>query len=398
MSKEQLLTIGFSLTTPFSKIKDPRINRKKEHNLLDILLITVMGTLCGADNFVAIVDWAKVNEQWLSTFLELKNGIASHDTFCRVFALLTPEEYQNAFKEWVDGIKNEVSQKEIIAIDGKYLRGSRSIRGKSTSAIIMINAWATEAGLSLAQITSRLKKGEGEKRGMEKIIDSLDVSNKLLTFDAGGATTTIFNKVVKAEGDVLIGLKNNQRNLLKLTTFLYDEPKNQELIKSSSTEEKSHGRIEKRRYEVIPFKESYAPASFSKLKKKQHEKWEYLKSLVRVTRERTDVSSGVATTNIDYYITSLDCDDLQYIVRGVRNHWHVENKLHYQLDVTFREDHSQVKIGHAPENMAVLRQMALNLLKGVDPKISMNRKRMLCAWDKRYLLKILFGLDEIKII
>lgn len=391
MSKVSVTVIGKSLKTPFSEINDPRINRKKEHKLIDILVIAVSATLSGADGFVAIEDWGKSNTDWLTSFLDLQSGIPSHDTFGRVFSLINPSEFQKAFRDWVKLIKKDIPEKEIIAIDGKYLRGSLEKAGKRSSAVIMVNAWATESGLSIAQLTSRLKKNEAEKQVMEKIIDCINVKGNIITIDAGGATTKIFNKIVDANGDAVIGLKNNQKMLFKVAKNIFDYDKNKDLITEASTENKGHGRQEKRVYQLIPFNKCITdglPTLLKNIKKK----WVNLKGIGRVTSERIINLTGEITTNTRYFIVSFG-DSVDEFARAVRKHWHVENKLHYVLDVTFREDSMRARTGYAAENMAALRQMTLNLLKVVDSKKSIKRKRMICAWDIKYLMRILFSID-----
>jgi predicted transposase YbfD/YdcC len=390
MSKQSVLTVGKSLAGHLEKITDPRVNRTKDHKLINILVISVMAALCGADNWVEIADWGMENQDWLDELLGLDNGIPSHDTFGRVFAVINPEEFQNAFREWAQIISSKFKGRKIIAIDGKFLRGALKEAGNSRSAIIMVNAWASDSGLSMAQLTCKLKKGEGEKIVMEKMIDCLDVRGDIVTLDAGGATTTIFDKIVSKGGDVIIGLKDNQKSLHRLAKDLFDCEKNKLLIEQYVTEEKGHGRIEKRTVELLSI-DQCETSGMDQVLQKQKEKWKNLKGIGRVTCEKLNISTNKESVETRYFICSFGTDAKEF-GNAVRTHWGIENNLHWQLDVSFREDHVQARVGHAAENFAVVRQMCLNMLKNNKTENrSIRRKRLLCGWRKEYLLEIIFG-------
>ena len=390
MSKDQIITVGRSLVSKFSEVDDPRIDRTKDHELVDIIVITVLGTIVGANNWVEIVDWATEDREWLSEFLSLKNGIPSHDTFGRVFSLIKPEQFQKAFRDWVDIIRECSPKRDIIAIDGKFLKGALAEAGRPRSAIIMVSAWSNESGISLAQMTCRLKKEQGEKRVTEKLLDCINIDNQIVTLDANGTTTRIFEKVIEGKGDIVVGFKTNQKALLNLVQNIFECGKNSGITLSHIEKDNNHGRKETRAYELISF-ENAQTDSMDASKKKQLKKWKYLKGVGRVTSERINKLTGVIQTETRYFILSFS-SNINEFAKAVRQHWGIENKLHWQLDVTFREDHSRARIGHSAENLAVVRHMALNMIKQ-EKSIhrSISRKRFLCLMRKDYLLKVLFG-------
>ena len=375
-----------SLMECLTVVPDPRINRTKKHNLIDILVITICGVLSGCEEWVEIEDYGLEKLEWLGQFLELPNGIPSHDTFGRVFSLLSPEAFQKAFLEWLRNFK-EVFEREAISIDGKFLRGALREKGKETSAILVVSAWAQRAGLCLGQEKTELKKDEGEKRATESLLEELYLKGCIVTLDAMGASPRITAKIIEKEGDYVVGLKSNQRVLLRFA--------NSAFAKSSSasyrTENNGHGRKEVREYWQIDLLK-FDFGSMSKGWKNLQKKWPHLKSFVKVTANKSD---GINTTEeTRYFFTSME-SNLEEAAQVIRGHWAVENTLHWSLDVTFREDHSRVRIGHAAENLALVRRMALNILKHQEPQKSIKRKRRKCGWDNRYLLEALISQPSI---
>jgi predicted transposase YbfD/YdcC len=380
-------SLFFNLIDHFSEVEDPRLDRTKKHNVIDIISITVMATISGMQNWIEIVDWAETNEEWLKIFLELPSGIPSHDTFGRVFSLINPESFQEAFKSWVESMKINFPEREIIAIDGKFLNGS-IINSNSRSSLTIVSAWACKSGLSLGQLSSRLKKEEGEKRTMEKIIDQIDVRGNIITIDAGGATTTIIGKISTKGGDCVVGLKDNQRRAKSLAANLFAHEKSQELKKIIVTEDHGHGRDEKRIYELLEL-DSLNIIGLQGAVKKFNTKWPSIISFGRVISER---KVGKEMTKCErFFLTSLR--DEKEFAESVRSHWKIENSLHWQMDVTFREDYCRARIGHAAENLAIIRRLALNLLKkDTSEKKSIRRKQLLCNWNKNYLLQVTMGI------
>jgi predicted transposase YbfD/YdcC len=381
----------FTLIDHFEIIEDPRLDRTKKHNVIDIISITVMATVSGMKNWIDIVDWGKANEEWLKTLLELPNGIPSHDTFGRVFSLIKPEPFQKAFKEWVESIDLNFHSRETIAIDGKILKGS--IRKKpenidKKSSLLMVTAWACKSGLSLGQLSSRMNKNEGEKKTMEKLIDQIDVRGNIITIDAAGATPNIITKISNKGGDCVIGLKENQPKARELAGKLFENKKAKNLIKNFSQIGKGHGRVEKRKYELLVLS-SVNIVDLNPAIAKFNKKFPSILSFGRVVSE---IKKGATTTIHErFFLTSLTNE--KEFAESAREHWNVENTLHWQLDVTFREDDCRVRIGYAADNLGLVRRLALSLLKKeTASKKSIRRKQNACNWDKNYLLQILKGI------
>lgn len=381
----------FTLIDHFEKIEDPRLNRTRKHNVIDIIAITVMATVSGMKNWIDIVDWGKANEEWLRKLLELPNGIPSHDTFGRVFSLIKPEPFQSAFKEWVESIDLNFHARETIAIDGKILKGS--VRKKSDnidkkSTLLIVSAWACKSGLSLGQLSSRMGKDEGEKKTMEKLLDQIDVNGNIITIDAAGATPNIVKKIAKKGGDCVIGLKDNQPTARALAENLFKNENSKEKIKEFNQAGKGHGRIENRKYELLVLS-SLNIAELNPAIAKFNKKLPSILSFGRVTSE---IKKGTVTTIYErFFLTSLT-NEMEF-AESAREHWNVENTLHWQLDVTFREDDCRVRMGYAADNLGLIRRLALSLLKKETiSKKSIRRKQNACNWDKDYLLQILQGI------
>lgn len=379
----------FSLIDHFSDVEDPRLDRTKKHLVIDIIAITVMATISGMHNWIEIVDWATGNEKWLKTILKLPSGIPSHDTFGRVFSLIKPDSFQEAFSLWVESIKINFPSREIIALDGKTLRGSTFNKKDSLStSVSIVSAWACKSGLTLAQISTHLKKNEGEKKTMEKIIDHIDIRGNIITIDANGATPSIISKIAEREGDCVIGLKNNQKIAYELSKKIFSNEEKKKSIKKIIKEDSGHGREEKRTYELLTL-DNIKSDELKKEIEKFKAKWPSIISLGRVVSE---VFKGKEYSFDErYFLTSLS--DEKEFSESARAHWGVENSLHWQMDVTFREDYCRVRIGHASANLGLIRRLALNLLKNeTQSKKSIRRKQLLCNFDKNYLLKILMGI------
>ena len=381
----------FTLIDHFETIEDPRVDRTKKHNVIDIIAITVMATVSGMKNWIDIVDWGKANEEWLKNILELPNGIPSHDTFGRVFSLIKPEHFQKAFKDWVDSFDSNFHLRETIAIDGKILKGS--IRKKpgnieKKSSLLVVTAWACKSGLSLGQLSSRMNKNEGEKKTMEKLIDQIDVRGNIVTIDAAGATPNIITKIADKGGDCVIGLKENQPKARELAQELFENKNAKTLIKEFTQTGKGHGRVETRTYELLVLS-SVDILDLNPAIEKFNKKFPSILSFGRVISE---IKKGASVTTYErFFLTSLT--DEKEFAEATREHWNVENTLHWQLDVTFREDDCRVRMGFAADNLGLIRRLALSLLKNeTASKKSIRRKQNACNWDKNYLLQILKGI------
>lgn len=373
----------------FSIVVDPRLDRMKRHNLIDILVITVCGVLSGFDDITDIADYAEEKLDWFQTFLELPNGIPSHDTFCRVLSLIDAKSFQDAFMQWLSAIQPEISGREIISVDGKFLRASLKKSGQSSSAVAIVSAWAHESGLCLGQQKYENKKSQGERNAMAKLVDKLYLKGCIVTLDAGGATPQVAQKIIERNGDYLIGLKNNQETILNFAEQAFTKYKKS--TASFKTEEKSHGRIEVREYEQITLNKIDLSEIPEKVLNILIHKWPDLGSLIKVQSSRKAIRGE--SKEIRYYMSSLRTDVVE-IARAIRAHWGVENQLHHVLDVTFKEDQSRVRLKNAAENLALVRRMAINMLKKQDPKLSFKRKRNRCNWSNEYLEQTLWAQIE----
>lgn len=365
----------------FASLPDPRVQRTQRHKLVDILAIAILGTTCGADTWVDIVEFGQAKESWLRQFLELPNGIPSHDTFGRVFARLDPEQFRCCFLEWVRAVQ-DLTHGQVIAIDGKTLRRSHD-RVAGREAIHLVSAWATANHLVLGQVKTDAKSNE--ITAIPQLLRLLDLSGCIVTIDAMGCQGKIAEQIMQQQGQYVLAVKGNQSGLYDRIQGLFEtaERANYASVESYDvygTVEKGHGRIESRRCWVIsdPAYALYAQSSGY---------WAGLRSLVKVISERRIGST--ATTETRYYISSLPGNARQ-ILHAVRSHWEIENELHWSLDVAFREDDSRVRKDHAPENLAMLRQLCLSLLKQErSAKCGLKAKRLRAGWDEVYLLKVL---------
>ncbi len=366
----------------FGKVKDPRIERTKRHKLLDIIVIAICGVICGADSWVDIELFGKSKLEWLKTFLKLPNGIPSHDTFGRVFAAMNPEEFEKSFMEWVEAI-NEITQGQVIAIDGKQMRGSQDSES-GRNAIYMVSAWATENQLVLGQ--RKVDEKSNEITAIPKLLKMLEIAGCIVTIDAIGTQTKIAKTIIDRDGDYLLAVKENQGHLYEDIHDLFEDDRAYNFEDApytyAKTVNKDHGRIEIRQCWSISDPEYLATI-------RDWERWHGLKSLVMIESERRVGDKTEQQTS--YYITSLE-SDAEKILKAKRSHWSIENRLHWVLDIAFNEDRSRVRKDNAPQNFAVLRHMALNLLKQEHTvKAGIKAKRLKCGWDADYLLKVLAG-------
>ena len=368
---------GGNFEACFSELEDPRMVSKCDHNLMEILIIAVCGVLCGAQGWTDIEEFGRVKEAWLRKFLVLANGIPSHNTFGRVFALLDGEVFQRCFIRWVEQVFT-LSEHQVIAIDGKTLRGSKT---GSKAAIHMVSAWASANGLVLGQL--KVAEKSNEITAIPELLELLDVRGCLVTIDALGCQKKIAQTIREEQGDYLLRVKDNQGNLYQDLEdwFKYGDQVafTNMAMAYAETINKDHGRLEIRRCWALD-----DPLAFDYIR--HFEGWTDLTSIVRVQRERRFPDH--TETETAYYISSLPADAAR-ILDATRHHWGIENSLHWVLDVIFREDDSRIRIGNAPQNMAVLRHIALNLLKQDSSKASLRRKRLRAALDENFLFHLI---------
>lgn len=364
------------------KVKDPRIDRTKRHKLIEILIIAILAVICGADSWVDVEMFGNSKIEWLKTFLELPNGIPSHDTFGRVFALINPEEFEKGFMEWVKLIQ-ELTQGQVIAIDGKQMRGSKDLpAGKA--GIYMVSAWATANQLVLGQ--RKVDDKSNEITAIPQLLKVLELAGCIVVVDAIGTQTKIAKTIIDQGADYILAVKENQGHLYEDIHDLFEDDWKYNFegapYRYAKTVNKDHGRIEIRQCWSISDPEYLANI-------RDLDRWKGVKSLVMILSERQIGEKREVQGR--YYITSLE-SDAKKILQAKRSYWGIENCLHWVLDIAFNEDHSRVRKDHAPQNFSILRHMALNLLKlETTVKAGIKAKRLKCGWDTDYLLKVLAG-------
>jgi predicted transposase YbfD/YdcC len=363
----------------FADLTDPR-RRKVVYPLINIVGIAICAVIAGADDFVAIADWARQKRDWLSKFFDLSSGIPSHDRFNAVFAALKSAEFEKCLLSWITAV-HELTAGQVIAVDGKTLRHSfDAATGKS--AIHMVSAWATANHISLGQVVVDAKSNE--ITAIPKLLQLLEISGSVVTIDAMGCQTAIAAEIVNGGADYVLAVKDNQPTLHAgiAAHFLENMEDDFARVKVSQheTTERGHGRDERRTYIVCD-----APADLPDIGR-----WKNLKRIGIAISET--VRDGKTTDDVRYYILSRRMSGRSFGA-AVRGHWGIENRLHWQLDVTFGEDQCRIRKGNADANFSILRRTALSLLKNeTTAKVGMKNKRLKAAWNIDYLEKVLFGL------
>jgi predicted transposase YbfD/YdcC len=374
---------GASLAEHFASLVDPRVERTRWHELLDIVAITICACICGADNWVDIALFARCKESWFRTWLKLPNGIPSHDTFGRVFARLDPVQFGRCFTSWIGAVQ-EATKGQVVAIDGKCLRGSRdSVAGKS--GIAMVSAWATANHLVLGQV--KVAEKCNEITAIPELLEVLELAGCIVTIDAMGSQKAIAQKIISKQADYVLAVKDNQAGLREALEDLFQTAREYEFKDVphgyAHSLDKGHGRIEVRECWAIADRECLACLG-------EEHKWAGLRSVAMVTRQRRAWEREQAKPEIEtvYYISSLEADAGK-LLEATRTHWSIENSLHWVLDVAFDEDRCRVRRGHGPENLAIVRHLALSLLKqDTSIKVGIKAKRKAAGWDEDYLLRL----------
>ena len=370
--------VNSSILKHFSVLSDPRRDNRR-HKLIDIITIAICAVIGNADSFEHIAEFGRAKHEWFKGFLELPHGIPSADTFERVFARIDPVEFKTCFLQWIRAI-SQLTKGEIIAVDGKTLRRSHD-KSNGKSAIHMVSAWACANSLVLGQVKTEEKSNE--ITAIPQLLKTLEIQGCIVTIDAMGCQKDIAETIVDKDADYVFSLKGNQGNLHNDVKLFFEDQKENNfkdlLFDYHETIDAEHGKIEIRKYRTV--------SDIDWLQGKEN--WKSLKTICMVERERQFEDKTEYETT--YYIGSIE-NNAEKFAHAVRSHWGIENSLHWVLDVTFREDESRVRKDNAPENLAVLRHIALNMIKKeTSLRKSVKSKRLRAGWDNNYLMKVLDG-------
>jgi predicted transposase YbfD/YdcC len=376
------MTAPVSLLHHFHDLDDPRSDHTKLHPLLDLIGLTLCAVVCGADSWTDVESYGLQKQAWLETFLELPHGVPSHDTLGRVFARLDPAAFRDCFLAWMHAVV-AASRGRLVAIDGKALRGSfDTARGRS--ALHLVSAWAAENHLLLGQRAVDAKSNE--ITAIPELLKLLDLSGALVTIDAIGCQKAITEEIREGGADYVLTVKENQPTLYADVRRLFlggleDDFPGQE-HRHLRTVERGHGRDEERHYHLVE-----APAELVA----KHAEFAGLRTLGMVHRVRR-VGNAEPTGETTFYISSLPLK-IRTFARAVRGHWKVENELHWVLDVAFREDASRLRKDHGPENLGLIRRIALSLLKraATAKRVGVACKRKQAGWNEDFLAEVLLG-------
>ena len=370
----------------FEKVDDPRVLGRTTHSLHNILFIAVTGTIAGADGPDDMEKFAVRKYDWLKRFIDLSEGLPSHDTIGRVLGLIKPQQFQDAFLHWVSSLTSlhcADGKPIFVPIDGKTMRGSYTKADKS-DMLHIVSAWASQQGITLGQVAVDSKSNE--ITAIPQLLEMLELEGTIVSIDAMGCQREIAAKIVKGGGDYVLQVKGNQPSLQESieSAFAELDAAEESTVTNSkarrrTTREKSRGRFETRQYTIMPLPETML--EFGK-------KWSKLTSIGRVIREAE--RDGKQTSETSYYIGSIAAK-VSVFSESARRHWGIENGLHWVMDVVFGEDRSRIHIGHAAENMSFLRRFVTTLLKQDTSKSSLKQKRKEAAWDTAFLEKLLFG-------
>ena len=364
----------------FADLEDPRTGQNITHSLINIVMIAMLGVICGADGWVDIERYGNAKKDWLSGFLDLEKGIPSHDSFGRVFRWLDEDVFQSCFIKWTASLCEE-TEGQLVAMDGKKLRRSQE-RRKGRDGIWMVSAWSSENRLVLGQ--KKVDEKSNEITAIPELLAQLDITDCVVTLDALNTQTAIAKQIVDAQADYILAVKKNQGVLYEDLENLFEgftyEHYQDVVYETAQSENEGHDRQEFRQIWIISEPEYRDYLRRGKL-------WVNLKYLIKLVSVR--VTANKTETTSRYFISSWQASAEQFMT-AIREHWQIENGLHWVLDIAFREDESRIRKDHAPQNMAVLRHLALNLLKQeTSVKVGIAAKRKMAGWDNDYLLNVI---------
>ena len=367
-----------SLVECFSQISDPRVNRRRRHRLVDIIVIALLAVIANADTWKDIQIWGDAHQEWLGSFLTLPNGIPSRDTFRRTISRINPQGFQDAFLRWLRSLRK--GMQGVVAIDGKTLRGSRF---KEQSALHIVSAWASEQHLTLGQ--RQVDGKSNEITAIPPLLRMLELKGAIVTIDAMGCQKEIAATIIDGQGDYCLAVKGNQETLAKDIAASFDEalnndsPGEEQQEYNTAEEKRPHGRIERRHYYSMPVPETLRTQS----------EWAGLKSIGMTITYRGQGTVPAEEGEVRYYIMSF-ANNVERFANAVRQHWGIENSLHWVMDVTFREDESRIHKDHGGENVSWLRRLAITLIKNDRTrKDSIRAKRIRAGYDINYLQAII---------
>lgn len=370
---------GCSVVRYFEALPDPRHHRNRRHLLVDVITIAVCGVIVGGEGPTSIRIWAKAKEEWLKQFLELPHGIPSRDCIRRVLTALKPEAFQECFASWIASLVSErVTGKPLVAIDGKTLRRSHDAKN-GLGPLHLVSAWATDNGLSLGQVATEAKSNEITV--IPELIDRIDVKGAIVTIDAMGCQKEIAGKIIKAQGDYVLAVKDNQPKLHEAIREVFSDERQGDLVKMRhrrhQTTDNGHGRKDERYYVLAKVPENFPLKS----------QWPGLQAIGMAVRT-TQRADGATSGDVRYFISSAFTSGKRF-AEAVRGHWAIENSLHWVLDVTFDEDRSRTRKRRMADNLSWLRRFAISLLKRHPSEHSIKGKSRMAGWSNEFLSEVL---------
>lgn len=379
-----MLSASTDFVDHFSSVEEPRVERTKKHGLMDVLFISVAGTIAGCDGPSDIEDFAKTQLAWCRKFVPLSEGVPSHDTIGRVISLIQPDQFQQAFLDWISSFaasEDDDEQPRFIPVDGKTLRGSGGAKDRE-NPLHMVSAWATQQGVTLGQVAVDSKSNE--ITAIPKLLEMLELYGAIVSIDAMGCQKEIAKQIVEAGGDYVLAVKDNQPKLSEaISDFFLARHENEDFreygCRQKTASERSRGRLESRHYIVAPVPESM---------KRLARSWRGIRSIGQAITVVTH-ADGQETSEVRHYISSRE-PRVQEFSEAVRGHWSIES-MHWILDVVFQEDASRLRNGHLTQNFGLLRKFVISLLKQDNSKGSLKGKRKKAAWSTTFLEKLLFG-------